>query len=129
MHAHWHRKQDMQYAPRVLHFSAFHFNWHNAKTLENNSVLNMHISFGTDLLLSISNIGSILKRLTIISSHEPRVDKVCIITIRIMFMGRAELELTSRKAWQFVLSLSELNCGNDVNSQTPPTVLLSNSIS
>ena len=26
MHAHWHRTQDMQYAPRVLHFSAFHFN-------------------------------------------------------------------------------------------------------
>ena len=24
MHAHWHRTQDMQYAPRVLHFSAFH---------------------------------------------------------------------------------------------------------
>ena len=26
MHAHWHRTQDsMQYAPRVLHFSAFHY--------------------------------------------------------------------------------------------------------
>ena len=24
MHAHWHRMQDMQYALRVLHFSAFH---------------------------------------------------------------------------------------------------------
>ena len=25
MHAHWHRAQDMQRAPRVMHFSAFHF--------------------------------------------------------------------------------------------------------
>ena len=68
MHAQWHRTQDMQFAPRVLHFSAFHlFSDESEGDSEGDEAVRSQVPTGSQARKRIESILGMGKMLSVLS--------------------------------------------------------------